>query len=163
MTYLVFDPSGNFKEGKGTSGVAIFKDGEPAEIFEIKADNFDSADAYWDAHVTEIATRLPDQVIMEGYRLYNHKGMKASTQANSDLETPQLLGVLKHTCFSMVIPYRIQYAADVKTRWSDKVLVNLGILEERNGRYYFKGKMTNAHMRDALRHGLHYGRYGKRD
>lgn len=160
MILLTIDPSGNFKEGKGTSGYAILESGVPTRLGEIKATDFGSDVKYWREHVDLIELEFPDSVVMEGYRLYNHRGMAASSQANSELETPQLIGALKLKCFQFQIPYHIQFASEVKSRWNDNVLVNTGVLERRGNRLYFNGKMTNDHQRDALRHGLHFWRYG---
>lgn len=158
---MAFDPSGNWKEGKGTTGICILVNGEPRELHELKAKDFKTPEKYWLAHKRFIEAMEPDYVVMEGYRLYNHKGMKASTQANSELETPQLIGVLKVACLENHIPFHVQYATEVKARWSDNVLVNIGILERKAGnRLYFDGEATSNHKRDALRHALHYWKYG---
>lgn len=161
---LAFDPSGNFKEGKGTTGYCILDaDTGPIELGEIKAKYCESAEEYWNKHLIVMdmlyQTKQLDAVVIEGYRLYNHRGMKASTQANSELETPQLIGLIKWKCYDLGIPCTVQYASEVKTRWSDTVLVNIGQLEKLGGSLYFRGTLTNNHKRDALRHALHYGRY----
>jgi hypothetical protein len=162
---LALDVAGNFKEGKGTTGMCVMRDGEPMYLADIHAGDFNSAEEYWAAHEDLIQELWPDHIVMEGYRLYNHKGMSAKTQANSDLETSQLLGFLKMVCYRMNIPYTIQYASDVKTRWSEDVLVRLGYLthELKGGKnyYYFNGKLAISHHRDSLKHALHWDRYKK--
>lgn len=163
MKILAIDPSGNFKEGKGTSGVCDMENGEAKHLTEIKALDFSSDVAYWNRHVELIKMILPDQVVIEGYRLYNHRGMAASSQANSELETPQLIGAIKLRCYQLQIPLHVQFASEVKSRWSDDVLVNTGTLERRGNRLYFNDKMTNDHQRDALRHALHFWRYGNHE
>lgn len=160
MRILAFDPSGNFKEGKGTSGLCTVENGEPLTLDEIRAATFDCAEAYWLAHLNFIRHYEPDEVCIEGYRLYNHKGMAASTQANSELETPQIIGAIKLHCYIEEIPLYVQYAKDVKSRWSDDVLVAKGYLERKGKLLYFNGKATSTHKRDALRHALHHSRYG---
>lgn len=159
---LAIDPSGNFKEGKGTTGFALFKKETPIALWAINSDRFDSDIEYWAYLAHKIEYYFPDVVVMEGYRLYNHKGIKASTQSNSDLETPQLIGALKLKCYELKIPYVIQYASEVKQRWNNNVLVNKGYLKEKNNRLYFEDMQTNDHVRDALRHGLHYLKYGRK-
>jgi hypothetical protein len=163
MKLLALDISGNWKEGKGTTGICIMEDGEIVRLDTIKAADFDSAEKYWARHQDYIERLWPDHIVMEGYRLYNHKGMSAKTQANSDLETPQLLGFLKMVCYRMNIPYTIQYATEVKTRWDEKILTHLNILtHERKGNkdfYYWQGQSTVTHTRDALKHALHWTRY----
>ena len=157
---LSFDPSGNFSEGKGTTGICYMEEGEPKALYEIRAKNYNIAEQYWLAHTQMINHFSPDQVVIEGYRLYNHKGMAASTQANSDLETPQLIGVLRLHCYKENIPLAVQYAAEVKSRWKESVMVAKGILVEKSNRLYFNGKQTSTHKRDALKHALHFHRYG---
>lgn len=156
---LSFDPSGNHnseKEGMGTTGVAIAVDGKVTELREVKAEDYKTTLDYWDALYALIEQEHPDYVVIEGYKLYNHKGMAARTQSNSTLMTSQLIGVLKMKCYHYEIPCTIQFASDVKTRWSDAILIRAGYLEEGNK---FKGKPTNAHKRDALRHLVHFYKY----
>lgn len=160
MRILAIDVSGNFKEGKGTSGFCFMENGEPKELFELKASNFSSAENYWLQHLNIIKKYSPDTIVLEGYRLYNHKGMKASSQSNSELETVQLIGAIKVHAKLIAVPVDVQFATEVKSRWSEKVLVAKEILEKKSGnRYYFKNKVTNNHQRDALKHALHYWRY----
>lgn len=161
MKLLSIDVSGNFKEGKGTTGLCFMEGGKASRLYEIKAKDYDSDVQYWDAIMQNI-TFVLDQVVIEGYRLYNHKGQAASAQANSELETPQLIGAIKMHCFGSNVPLHIQYASEVKTRWAESVLVATNELELKNNRYYFKGKMTNDHMRDAMKHALHFNRYGRK-
>lgn len=156
---LAMDISGNFKEGKGTTGICYLEDGQPIKLDELKASDYDSDVEYWDAHVSLIQFDWPDHLVIEGYKLYNHKGKNASMQANSELETPQLKGVIKHACYMLNIPCHVQFASEVKTRWSDKVLQATGYLDSNNK---FKGQATNNHKRDALRHAIHFEWYGRK-
>ena len=96
MKIVALDISGNFKEGKGTTGIAELIDGEVRCISSLSAKHHSSPEEYWHEVIRDTIFRQPNVVVIEGYMLYNHKGMNASTQANSDLETPQLLGALKH-------------------------------------------------------------------
>lgn len=159
MKIVAMDISGNFKEGKGKTGVCVMIDGKVMDLTMIKAENFSSVEEYWAAHEDYIQQEWPDHIVYEGYRLYNHKGQEANKQANSDLETPQLLGFLKMVAYRLNIPYHIQYASDVKTRWQEPILVHLGHLEAKNGYHYWNGKRTATHQRDSLKHALHYWRY----
>ena len=167
MNILALDISGNHeseKEGSGTTGVAWYI-AKPSDGFvnipynihldDTRASGFDTIEEYWDA-IIKLAIEDWDHVIIEGYRLYNHAGQSARTQTNSTLQTSQLLGALRMALWKAGIPYSIQYAVEVKTRWSDAILVRKGYLEEGNK---FKGKATNDHKRDALRHLVHYMEY----
>lgn len=163
MKLLSLDPSGNHgREGMGTTGIAIMIDGEIKELKQLSAKDFSSEVEYWAAHEDLIQQEFPDHIVFEGYKLYNHKGMAAKSQANSELQTSQLIGVLKLTCFRLNIPYSVAFASEVKTRWQEPILVHLGHLEARNGFYYFKGEKTVTHTRDALKHALHWNQYGRK-
>lgn len=159
MRYIGIDPSGNHaseKEGSGTTGLAFYVDGEVIKLDEVKASDYETTMAYWDGLLEIILRFKPHHIVFEGYRLYNHRGMSAQTQANSTLMTSQLIGALRYNLHKSNISYSIQYASDVKTRWSDSILIHKGYLEEGNK---FKGKATNSHKRDALRHLVHYLTY----
>lgn len=160
MKIIAMDISGNFgREGTGTTGICVMVDGEPIELTHISANDYETEVEYWSAHETYIQQEKPNHLIMEGYRLYNHKGKEAKMQANSDLQTPQLLGVLKVVAHRLGIPVTVQYASQVKSRWQETILVHLGHLEVKGGKHYFKGKRTVTHHRDALKHALHWWRY----
>lgn len=161
MKIVALDISGNFKEGKGTTGIAELIDGEVRCISSLSAKHHSSPEEYWHEVIRDTIFRQPNVVVIEGYMLYNHKGMNASTQANSDLETPQLLGALKHYLYLQKIPMHIQYAKDIKTRWSEKILVHMGILTEKSTSnksklYLFKNQITSTHERDAMKHALRF-------
>lgn len=158
MNILSIDPSGNHiseGEGSGTTGIAYLKYGN-THLTEVKASNYETIEEYW--HAIENIIRLSewDHVVIEGYKLYNHAGMAARTQANSKLQTSQLIGVLRMACWRKDIKFHTQYASDVKSRWKDSILQKKGYLEEKN---YHNGKPTNDHMRDALRHLVHFEKY----
>jgi hypothetical protein len=156
LSILAFDPSGNFHEGKGTTGMAIEDKDGIIFLGEIKASNYESAEDYWMEHINLIHDNYIDHLVVEGYRLYDHKGQKASAQANSILETPQLIGALRVSARIEEVPLIIQYASEVKTRWSEDILVRKGYLEKQGNRYYYAGHPTSQHQRDALKHLLHF-------
>lgn len=159
MKHISFDPSGNWgKEGMGTTGVCLLDNGN-RRLYEIKATDYDSEESYWNAHKAFIEIVEPDFVTMEGYRLYNHKGSAAQMQSNSEMQTSQIIGFLKMVCWLRMIPYNIQFASEIKTRWSEDVLVRLGILEKKGRSYYFNGELTSTHKRDSLKHSLHWEKY----
>ena len=161
MRILGIDPSGNFTEGKGTTGLC-FKNTEgntPCYLTDIKAKNFNERTEYWNDIIKEIDKIYVDVIVCEDYFLYNNKTMKASAQSNSILETPRLLGAIEIVCKQRRVKLVFQRAS-IKTRWTDDILVNMGILERRGKLLYYNGTMTNDHQRDALRHVLHYEKYG---
>ena len=159
LKIIAIDPSGNHdseKEGMGTTGLAYDNEINEISLHEIKASDYPNTCEYWFAVTDFLFQNNPQVVVIEGYKLYNHKGMSAQTQANSTLMTSQLIGAVRMWCHLRGVPCHIQYAADVKTRWSDKVLQAKGYLDEKNR---FNGEPTNAHKRDALRHLLHFKKY----
>jgi hypothetical protein len=163
---ISLDPSGNFKEGLGTTGIChMFDNGEVAGVDEIHAGSFLSPEAYWNQHIEHIEdwafkTGEPE-IVMEGFRLY---ATKKNEQVNSQFETPQLIGVIRHWCWNNSIPLKITYAVEVKTRWSDEVLIRKGYIYKKGNRRYLTAtdQLLNNHKTDALRHALHYYRYGRK-
>lgn len=157
MILLTFDPSGNFHEGKGTTGYAVFQDGELIGFNDIKSEKCFTQEEYWAKHRNLIEGQQPDIVLIESYKLFEHK---AQSQSWSALETPQLIGFLRMVCYDLNIPVVFQDPAQ-KAGVNDIRLTKLGYLEKRGDRYYVDGRLTNLHMRDAIRHGIYYYRYGK--
>lgn len=151
---IALDISGNFKEGKGTTGIAI-GDTETGTIHldEIKATDFESDVDYWDGVIDVVATSMADHVVIEHYILYNHKALQ---QSYSELETSQLLGALRFACHQFLMPVTLQKASEAKGRFPDRVLQAKKYLDEKNR---FDGRPTNAHKRDALRHLLYFTKY----
>lgn len=161
MKVLSFDPSGNYNEGKGTSGYALgkwSKETSTVELGDIKADDYNSRQAYWFAHRVLIEKTMPDYCVIESYRLFGHK---AKEQTGSSLETPQLIGYMEMVCYEFDIPVILQDPS-TKTRHKDDILVKMGIVEKKGIRYFYKGKLTNLHQRDALRHNLYFTKYGRK-
>jgi hypothetical protein len=154
---LCFDPSGNFHEGNGTTGWAYFLDGELREFGQIKAINHTCLEEYFLAHRSVIGHYEPNEVVIEDYRLFGHK---AKDQSWSALETPQLIGYMRMSCYTGMIDVIFQSPKD-KVRVADPQLERLGVIEKRPGGYYCLDKITNLHQRDAIRHGVFYHRYRK--
>ena len=159
---FAFDPSGSFDEGKGTTGwVLMNKDEELLERGYIAADDYDCAEAYWQAHVDLIykyhklyKNRLI--IVMEEYVLYRDR---SKNQTNSKMETCRLLGVLQFHCWRLNQPYTMQLAAAVKQRWSDELLLREDIIYKTGRTYIHTQSGLNiglVHTRDAFRHALHY-------
>ena len=84
---LALDPSGNFNEGKGTTGWCLFDQdsGKLAKFGYLYAEHFKTQMDYWDAHINlidSLAGYHPD-IVMEDYLLYSNR---AEAQTNSRLE-----------------------------------------------------------------------------
>lgn len=163
MTYeLVFDPSGNFYEGKGTTGWIYAKNGVVSKAGQVSAKDYKSQMEYWQEvlalieaaawHAYKNKSKLT--VICEDYRLY---ASASNAQINSNLETPQLIGAIKFFCFKNEITPVMQMAAEVKTRWSPEVMERTGKIV-RKGRYFYtpEGVKLEHHSIDAYKHWLHY-------
>lgn len=159
---LALDPSGNFHEGKGTTGWVVmnYKEKLIASGF-ISAHTYDCPEEYWNEILKLIQFNYAKYndgliVVMEDYLLYRDK---AQGQTNSRLETCRLLGLIQWYCWQNQIPYSFQTAASVKDRWSDDLLLRERILyRSRNKLYHTESNynMDVIHVRDALRHALHY-------
>lgn len=157
MRIAVLDPSGNSgKEGNGTTGIAIFEDGNLVEFSSIQVEPNQQVELYWDAIFG--AVERADVIVCESYNLFHHKAVQ---QSGSALMTPQLIGFLRMQAFYEGIKFVFQDPKD-KTRFSDDVLTSMGVFTKLNNRYYCQGKLTNLHQRDAIRHGYFYLKYGDR-
>lgn len=162
---LALDPSGNYHEGKGTTGYCILHaSNKIVACGAISASDYFNQYEYWNAHV-QLLKDFKEQyengvVVFEDYLLY---ASKASQQINSKMETPQLIGVLKMTLATEQIPYAIQKASEVKTRWPDKILIFKGVIVNKHGRFYTPGgDIINRHTRDAIRHAIHLNTFKNR-
>lgn len=154
MRILALDPSGEWRKGKGTTGYCYMVDGEILKAGEVKAQDFSSAPEYWSYHKSLIYGFDPDHVVCESYQLYNHPGKRAEMQSYSYMETPQLIGVITVACWEAKIPLTFQTASQAKRRWSDRLLVDEGYIQTKKG--------YSTHMLDAIRHAVHFNRYGKK-
>ena len=163
MWVLGIDPSGNFKEGAGTTGFVLLNElGEPVDHWPVKASKYLSRLEYWDAVTASIFTAEerakeaghPLVVAMEDYYLYAHK---AHCQINSELETPRLLGILEYMLWKNNIKVLLRNASVAKNRWPDKILIFKGYLTVSGTKtgHLCAGKVINHHAKDALRHAVH--------
>lgn len=159
---LAIDPSGNWHEGKGTTGWVLMNYKEKLIASgQISANDYRCPEEYWNEHVKLIERnqlKYGDSliVVIEDFRLYSNK---AKNQTNSQMETCRLIGVLQWICWKLKQPYSLQLASSVKHRWSDDLLLREHILfKDRYGLVHTdSGKpMKVEHIRDAFRHAIHY-------
>jgi hypothetical protein len=148
---LSIDPSGNFVDGKGHTGLVLAEVSDNGFVIRhketIRADKFDTRVEYWRAHMDALDPEL-DLVIIEDFMLYPH-----IKQGFSYMETPRLLGVLEMQADLFDIPLVFQRAVDISAL-SDEVLINRGVLEKRKNRLWHKNHIYNDHERSALKHFL---------
>ena len=159
---LGIDPSGNFYEGKGTTGWCVFdrKLDKFIKCGAIQASKCDSQNHYWMVHRLLIDEVFNDYraegiaVSIEDYVLYSHQ---ARAQVNSAMETSQLLGVLKHVCYIKSIALYMRTATHVKRRWADSILCAKGYIRKDGSSFFAdcKAKVLCEHERDAMRHAVH--------
>ena len=159
---LAFDPSGSFKEGKGTTGWVLmdFKE-NLLERGYTPATDYKCPEEYWNG-VLDVLRKYHRRyegdliVVIEDYVLYRDR---IGSQTNSQMETCRLIGVLLWYCWKIKQPYTLQLAASVKDRWSDELLLREGIIykDGRNLRHTKSGlSLGLIHTRDAFRHAQHY-------
>lgn len=155
---LCFDPSGNWgKEGDGTTGWALFEDGELKDFGKIQAHEWFTQEDYWKAHADLILDKTPNILVCESYNL---QGNKALAQTGSSMDTPQLIGYLRMLCYHNAIHWVFQHPQD-KQRVTDPILVRMGVFEKKGNKHYCIGRSTVIHERDAIRHGIYYFNWGK--
>ncbi len=149
---MAIDPSGSFKEGKGTTGMSIVDTNyKIIDTADVPAKEYATAQEYYQGVCTDIQLgwdcHSVDHVVIEDYMLY---ATKAKSQINSRMETSQLIGVMKQYCFDHNIPYTMQPASLVKKRWANKILVYKGIIKSEKHSGY------SRHELDSIRHAVHY-------
>lgn len=157
MKILAIDPSGNFTEGKGTTGWSLLD--ENMKILacgQILANNYKCKEAYWESIINLITSLQPDRLVIEDFLLY---ASKSSNQINSRFETPKLIGLIEMYAYKHNTHIKLQRAVDVKARWTDDILVLNKIIDKVGNRYYAGGVMISEHIRDSIRHGVHYIKY----
>lgn len=157
------DPSGDHKEnngkGFGTTGIAVLIDGNPHILTEICAEDYDTQLEYWKSVIDMIAyfAKMDNtHIVCESYKLHHFAGRSASMQAGSDMPTCQLIGVIRWESKKRGWSLSFQQPSDIKTRWSEDILVRQGYLVKKGIHYLFDEVATNQHKRDALKHTLHY-------
>ena len=161
---IALDPSGNFTEGKGTTGWCVSNGDFIFAAGQVYAAEYRSQMEYWEAVLDIIRKNIQREsksltVVCEDYRLY---ASASEAQINSNLETPQLIGVIKFFCHTYGIPIVMQMASEVKNRWSNEVLLELGKIQK-DGRAYRIGSIPlSNHSLDAVRHCLHYAQFKMR-
>lgn len=159
---LAFDPSGNFNEGKGTTGWCLFDTftNKIVKFGIIRAVKYDSLMDYWSAHLKLIddLSGYAMTVVIEDYLLYSNK---ADSQITSRFETPKLIGMLQYELYLRGIKVIFQTASLVKNRWTDHILAHKGLIHEQEDGYYINEIKLSEHCRDSIRHAVHYATFGK--
>ena len=159
---LSLDPSGSFKEGKGCTGWSVMdvKANHISLVGNIFAKDYPCMEGYWNAHlkiIDEFNKRYKGRlcIVMEDYLLYSHR---AESQINSRMETPKVIGVIQHHCFTNKIPYYMQMASSVKNRWNNEILHYKGYIATKSRRYVLphNNKLINKHVLDSIRHAVHF-------
>lgn len=158
------DPSGAFKEGKGTTGWCVLdnRTNSILRIGTISAKDYNTEVEYWDAHIDKIKWVRRHYkslaISIEDYILYKSSAM---AQVNSQLETVQLLGIIKHFCYFNNLKVFIRPAVAVKTRWSDNILIRKNIIRKVGTRYMLPDskQIICDHERDSIRHAIHFNTF----
>ena len=165
---LGIDPSGAFKEGSGTTGWCVLdnKTNKLLKVGTVAAKDYSTYHDYWDAHIKlikQLNKKYSNMAVsIEDYILYKNHAM---SQVNSQLETVQLLGIIKHFCWSYAIDYYIRPAVAVKKRWADNILLYKGILIMSGRHYTVPGTKQTVceHERDAIRHAIHFNTFENKE
>ena len=161
---LAIDPSGNFEEGKGTTGTCLFNcmSNKIEFTHDIRASAYASKEDYWQAHLDYIARihleRPETIIVIEDFTLDPRRALQ---QSHSKMETPKLIGILQLYCQQNNIPYKMQRAVEVKNRWADHILEFKGYISKINRMHYIPGedKPMSRHCKDAIRHAVHYATF----
>lgn len=160
---LAIDPSGNFDEGKGHTGLAwSFGDWDAVIVRSVNAKAYKRRVDYWEAVVKYIKDLAEKHSVANNIHVVIEKYVTRSNGFTTGKvsETAMLIGVLTYVCELNNIPYTMQTPSQVKTRYSDDALCKLfTYMESKGNRYYLGDHCTNDHERDALRHLAFYKNY----
>lgn len=157
---IALDPSGNFEEGKGTTGLCIFscEKKEISYTTNIKASDYKSKEDYWQAHVhilKKFKTLYKDALIVVEEFTLNPK--RALQQSHSKMETSKLIGVIQLTCAEQNWPLKMQLPVEAKNRWPDTILEHRHLIKKANkGHILANGQVISRHEKDAIRHAVHF-------
>lgn len=158
-TILAIDPSGSYNEGKGTTGLCVYRHPKIRHLSIVKAKDYASQADYWNAvmHYMDvlIVEHKVQVIVVEDYFLY---AQRAKAQINSKFETSQLIGAIKIHYANRGIPLVFQAASEVKKRWANHILIHKGLVYPSGTtlRDPSNGQVISKHSLDALRHALHY-------
>lgn len=166
MIILAIDPSGSFKHGSGTTGWSII-DSESLKIISlgsIKAKNFETREEYFNTHADLLKNREYDLIILEAFVLYESS---AKTMINQELETSELIGLIKYLADIYEKEIVTQRAVEISTI-TKKPNILLSTINETfeqisiktNKRkaksYYFYERLLSSHILDSIRHTVYY-------
>lgn len=136
MRCLSIDPGGH-------NGVSLWEYDIQGNYEMILADAINKFELY-----QYLETMNLDLIIYEGFRLYADK---AQTMINNELETPQIIGVIKYIAYKRGIPLEMQMAT-CKRFFDDNRIKKMGF------------NPPTMHAKDSIRHFLHFyyfvGKYG---
>ena len=167
---LAIDPSGNFEEGKGTTGMCLF-DAEENKILALKnitASDFTSKEDYWQEHINAINRVIMNPkyrktiIVIEDFMLDPKRALQ---QSHSRMETPKLIGIIQLHCSTHNIPYAMQRPTDVKNRWADYILEYKKYIVKYRNTYVLPdtNKSISRHCKDAIRHAVHYSTFKNKE
>lgn len=170
MKYIFVDPSGNFNEGKGHTGIACIEDfnWDTLKYISITANKYKTRLDYWKAIMGYIhdnifygdtpSTAENTLVIIESFTIRTQGFLLGKMP-----ETIQFIGALEFILELYNVKYVLQTPSQAKSRFKDEDLAKyIPNFEKRgNGRYYLKTKIVNDHVRDALKHLLYFMKYKK--
>lgn len=160
---IALDPSGNFEEGKGTTGCCLFSSSKKVIVttWTIKATNYKTKEEYWSAHLdclNKFTTLYKNSIIvMEDFTL-NPK--RALQQSYSKMETPKLIGIIQLFCKERNLPLKMQLPTEAKSRWPDEFLEHKGLIRKlKRGYTTNTGHAISRHEKDAVRHAVHFNTF----
>lgn len=161
---LAIDPSGNFEEGKGTTGLCLFSNLKNCilDLNNLRAEKYNTKEEYWQAHCDTIKQFITQYskpfIVIEDFTLDPRRALQ---QSHSKMETPKLIGILQLYCQQNDIPYKMQRAVEVKNRWADHILEFKKYIIKKDRMHYLPNttRPISRHCKDAIRHAVHFNTF----
>ena len=160
MEFIFIDPSGSFNEGKGHTGVAVMQDMDwsTLKVYSVDSNKYHSRLDYWSCIIDFICRHRDAIIVIESFVIRNNGILMGKMP-----ETIRLIGAMEYEMDTMKMKYIFQSPSQAKSRFKDEDLCRYipGFERRDNGRYYMNNKITNDHVRDALKHLLYFHKYNK--
>ena len=67
--------------------------------------------------------------------------------------------MIKYEAYKRGLKVAVQTALQVKTRWSDEILIRKGYIQKKGNRFYIGTTGIPDHIKDSIRHALHFTTY----
>lgn len=161
MNIMGIDPSGVEQNNIGHIGVYVLSTGEQEilnhQTFFFTLEKQEDLNNFFITLPKILKEFQIEKVVIEDF--VNYPGKQGAFRFKTNI-TSEVIGGLKVLLQNLNLPFKMQTATQVKTRWSDSILMKYNIIEKRSNRWFLKNskqeRPLTKHERDAIRHAVHF-------